>query len=152
MQLHLITIPNIAKNCLSLLYRAGEILFSLAWAEMEYIGSDKTELANECMKKLGRPHNSRTKQLCLFRINSDVEIFLRWKTLKGPKHEIFIAGIFTQINSVWIGDLRTRPKKSKKCMCGTLHDPLFPEDFVLALSATSHLKKIYELGQKKIFF
>lgn len=32
--------------------RAGEILFSLAWAEMEYIGSDKTDLANECMKKL----------------------------------------------------------------------------------------------------
>ncbi len=56
LQLHLIPILNIANNCLSHWHRAGEILFSLAWAEMEYIGSDKTELANECMKKLGRPH------------------------------------------------------------------------------------------------
>ncbi len=53
LQLDLVLIPNIANKCLYLLYRAGEILFSLAWAEMEYIGSDKTELANECMKKLG---------------------------------------------------------------------------------------------------
>jgi hypothetical protein len=93
---------------------------------MEYIGSDKTELANECMKKLGRPHNSRTKQLCLFRINSDVEIFLRWKTLKGPKHEIFVAGIFTQINSVWIGDLRTRPKNKKSVCVGPYMTLYFP--------------------------
>jgi hypothetical protein len=69
LQLHLITIPNIANNCLSLLYRAGEILFSLAWAEMEYIGSDKTELANECMKKLGRPHNSRKN--CVFLLKNE---------------------------------------------------------------------------------
>ena len=32
--------------------RAGEILFSMAWAEMEYIGSDKTELASKCMTSL----------------------------------------------------------------------------------------------------
>ena len=42
--------------------RAGEILFSLAWAEMEYVGADKTDLANECMKKLGKapppPHTT----------------------------------------------------------------------------------------------
>ena len=32
--------------------RAGEILFSLAWAEMEYIGSDKTAMADGCMAGL----------------------------------------------------------------------------------------------------
>ncbi len=33
--------------------------------------------------------------------------------LKGPKLEIFVSGIFTQIISVWIGDLGTSPKNSK---------------------------------------
>ncbi|XP_023340187.1 alpha-mannosidase 2 isoform X2 [Eurytemora carolleeae] len=32
--------------------RGAEILFSLSWAEMEYIGSDKTDLAKECIAKL----------------------------------------------------------------------------------------------------
>ena len=32
--------------------RAGEIFFSMAWAEMEYIGSDKTELASKGMTSL----------------------------------------------------------------------------------------------------
>merc|ERR1719495_2832792 len=32
--------------------RAAEIFFSMAWAEMEYIGSDKTELASKCMSNL----------------------------------------------------------------------------------------------------
>jgi len=32
--------------------RAAEIFFSMAWAEMEYIGSDKTELANKCIANL----------------------------------------------------------------------------------------------------
>ncbi len=30
--------------------------------------------------------------------------------LKGPKHELLVAGIFTQIRLVWVGDLGTRPK------------------------------------------
>ncbi len=30
--------------------------------------------------------------------------------LKGPKREIFVAGIFTEIRPVWVGDLETRPK------------------------------------------
>jgi hypothetical protein len=77
-----------SRDSLSLLYRAGEILFSLAWAEMEYIGSDKTELANECMKKLGRPHNSRTKQLFLFRINSDLEFFFTMENFKESNREV----------------------------------------------------------------
>jgi len=32
--------------------RGAEIIFSLAWAEMEYIGSDKTAMAKDCMSKL----------------------------------------------------------------------------------------------------
>jgi hypothetical protein len=30
--------------------------------------------------------------------------------LKGPKREIFVTGIFTEIRPVWVGDLETRPK------------------------------------------
>jgi hypothetical protein len=33
--------------------------------------------------------------------------------LKGSKGENFVAGIFTQIRPVWIGELETRPKTSK---------------------------------------
>ena len=33
--------------------------------------------------------------------------------LKGPKLEIFVAEIFTEIIPVWVGDLGTRPKNSK---------------------------------------
>jgi hypothetical protein len=32
---------------------------------------------------------------------------------KGPKHEKFVAKIFTQIRPVWIGELETKPKTSK---------------------------------------
>ena len=32
--------------------RAGEILFSVAWAEMEYIGADKMKMAEKCMTGL----------------------------------------------------------------------------------------------------
>jgi hypothetical protein len=35
-------------------------------------------------------------------------------SLKGPKREIFVAGIFAQIRPIWIGDLGTRPKKPRK--------------------------------------
>jgi hypothetical protein len=35
------------------------------------------------------------------------------RSLKWPKHEIFVAGIFTQIRPAWVGDLGTRPKNSK---------------------------------------
>ncbi len=34
-------------------------------------------------------------------------------TLKGPKHEKFVAWIFPQIIPVWIGELETRRKTSK---------------------------------------
>ncbi len=39
-------------------------------------------------------------------------------TLKGPKREIFVAGIFAQIRPIWIGDLGTRPKNRKKLCLG----------------------------------
>ena len=32
--------------------RAGEIIFSVAWAEMEYVGADKNEMAVKCMTGL----------------------------------------------------------------------------------------------------
>ncbi len=40
-------------------------------------------------------------------------------SLKGPKREIFVAGIFTEISPVLVGDLETR-SKSKKLMFGAL--------------------------------
>jgi hypothetical protein len=38
--------------------------------------------------------------------------------LKGPKHKIFVAGIFTEIRPVWVGDLETRPKNLKSLCLG----------------------------------
>jgi hypothetical protein len=38
--------------------------------------------------------------------------------LKGPKHEIFFAGIFTEIRPVWVGELETRPKNLKSLCLG----------------------------------
>jgi hypothetical protein len=40
------------------------------------------------------------------------------KSLKGPKKEIFVARIFTQIRPVWLDDLKTRPKSSKSLWWG----------------------------------
>ncbi len=43
---------------------------------------------------------------------------------KGPKREMFVAGIFTEIRPVWVGDLETRPKNLKSLCLGpyiTLH-------------------------------
>jgi hypothetical protein len=39
--------------------------------------------------------------------------------LKGPKLEIFVAGIFTQIRPVRTGDLETRPKNEKSLWLGS---------------------------------
>jgi hypothetical protein len=38
--------------------------------------------------------------------------------LKGPKHEIFVAGIFAQIRPIWLGYLVTRPKNPKHLRLG----------------------------------
>jgi hypothetical protein len=40
------------------------------------------------------------------------------RALKGPKHEILVAGIFTEIRPVWVGDLETRPKNLKSLCLG----------------------------------
>ncbi len=53
--------------------------------------------------------------------------------LKGPKREMFVTGIFTEIRPVWVCDLETRSKNLKKFMFGALYYPLFPGIFVLAL-------------------
>ncbi len=39
-----------------------------------------------------------------------IPIQIHFSELKGPKHEIFGSGVFTQIRSVWVGDLGTRQK------------------------------------------
>jgi hypothetical protein len=39
-------------------------------------------------------------------------------SLKGPKRETFVAGIFTEIRPVWVGDLETRPKNLKSLCLG----------------------------------
>ncbi len=51
---------------------------------------------------------------------------------KGPKLEIFVGGVFTQIKPVWIGDLGTRPKIQKVYVWGLMF-LFFPGYFVLAL-------------------
>jgi hypothetical protein len=48
--------------------------------------------------------------------------------LKGPKREIFVAGIFAQIRPIWLGYLVTRPKNPEKLRLGpyiTLYFPRF---------------------------
>ncbi len=40
-------------------------------------------------------------------------------SLKGPKHEKFVAGIFTQIRPVWIGEFKTRQKTPKNEWLGS---------------------------------
>jgi hypothetical protein len=39
-------------------------------------------------------------------------VILRYKTLKGHRHEIFGYRVFMQFKPVWVGGLETRPKKS----------------------------------------
>jgi hypothetical protein len=53
---------------------------------------------------------------------------LRIKGLKGPKREIFVAGIFAQSRPIWLGYLVTRPKNPNKLRLGpyiTLYFPRF---------------------------
>jgi hypothetical protein len=51
---------------------------------------------------IGSPHPFPRKRVCL----------PSW-TLKGPKHEIFQIGFFTQIRPIRVGDLGTGEKKIK---------------------------------------
>ncbi len=48
----------------------------------------------------------------------EVDIHVPKLFLKGPKREIFVAGIFAQIRPIWIGYLGTRPKNPKKICLG----------------------------------
>jgi hypothetical protein len=38
--------------------------------------------------------------------------------LKGPKREMVVAGIFTEIRPLWVGDLETRAKNLKSSFLG----------------------------------
>jgi hypothetical protein len=44
--------------------------------------------------------------------------FMACVSLKGPKHEIFVYGVFTEIIPVRVGDLGTRPKNVKHLCLG----------------------------------
>jgi hypothetical protein len=51
-----------------------------------------------------------------------------------------VAGIFTQIGPVWIGELETRPKTVKKLMVGTFF--IFIGKFFSLMSATALVQKV----------
>ncbi len=53
--------------------------------------------------------------------------------LKGPKREIFVVVILTEIRPVWVGDLETRPKNLKSLCLGPYIVLYFLGFFVLAL-------------------
>ena len=52
---------------------------------------------------------------------------------KGPKREMFVAGIFSEIRPVWVGNLETRPKNLKSLSLGPYITLYFLGFFVLAL-------------------
>ena len=66
----------------------------------------------------------------------DMLVTMSQESLKGPKREIFVAGIFAQIRPIWIGDLETRPKNPKKIMFGALNVTFNRRNICLAISAT----------------
>ncbi len=68
-------------------------------------------------------------------------------SLKGPKHEKFVAGIFTQTRPVWIGKLETRSKINDG---GLIF--LFLSAIFLAMSATAPKKvSLFSYIEKKLF-
>ncbi len=70
--------------------------------------------------------------------------------LKGPKHEIFVAGICTQIRPVWVDDLGTRGQKNQKVYgLGLIFSFLSAKFFVL--SATAFIIFIFTYVEKKLF-
>ncbi len=76
------------------------------------------------------PSGSSTSVICAARDSADLtgsglmsRFVCEYRYLKGPRHEIFVAGIFTQIRPVWVGDLGTRPKSPKSlyfCVWGLI--------------------------------
>ncbi len=72
--------------------------------------------------------------------------------LKGPKHEMFVAGIFTEIRPVWVVDLETRPKNLKS-LCFGLKFPFISWDFCFSAVGCSAKKiKNWELDPKKLIW
>jgi hypothetical protein len=54
------------------------------------------------------------KSVTFFQGTQDLpEVISDLYKLKGPKREIIVDGIFTEIRPVWVGDLETRPKNLK---------------------------------------
>jgi hypothetical protein len=72
--------------------------------------------------------------------------------LKGPKREIFVAGIFAQIRPIWLGYLVNSPKIQKSNVWGLLL--LFiSRDFCFSAVGDSAKKNfLFEQGRKKKFF
>jgi hypothetical protein len=72
--------------------------------------------------------------------------------LKGPKREMFVAGIFTEIRPVWVGDLEIRQKKKKVYVWGLIRVlPFISWDFFISAVGYSAKKiKSWELGKKKV--
>ncbi len=67
--------------------------------------------------------------------------------LQGPKREMFVAGIFTEIRPVWVGDLETRPKNLKSLCLG----PFISWDFCFsAVGYSTKKNKNWKLGKKKV--
>ncbi len=65
-------------------------------------------------------------------------------SLKGPKLEIFVDGIFTQIRPVWVGELGTRPKIQKVNVWGLIL-PFISWDFCFSDVGDITNKFFYEL-------
>ncbi len=82
---------------------------------------------------ISRALKNRRKKLPVQRAQKGIHyrvkigIFRRY-LLKGPKHEIFFAGIFTQIYFAWIGEEGIRPKNPKSVFRG-LTLPFIIRDF-----------------------
>ncbi len=70
-------------------------------------------------------------------------------TLKGPKHEIFVTGIFSEIRPVRVADLETRPKNLKSLCLGPYITHYF-WDFCFSAVGYS-AKKIKNWSKKKFF-
>ncbi len=69
--------------------------------------------------------------------------------LKGPKREMFVAGIFTEIRPVWV---ETRPK-NLKILCFGPYFPLFPGIFCFsAVGYSAKEIKNWELDTKKLIW
>ncbi len=72
------------------------------------------------------------------------------ETLKGPKHEIFESGFFTQIRPVRVGVLGTGEKKMKFCKLECLFEG-FRYEYLIKRTLSMRLttKKKFKIAPKK---